>query len=289
MIVAIAYLGPTGTNSETAALVYANWLAQNKGRQAILRPYPSIALAIRSVVQRETDLAVVPVENSIEGSVAITLDILWQSEEIRIIQGLILPIAHALLSCGSSLEQIKTLYSHPQALAQCQKWLEHYLPGIQLVPTNSTTEALHYLKDDLTAGAIASPRASELYQIPILRDEINDYPDNCTRFWILGLNSTERGNHLSLAFSLPQNVPGALVKPLQVFAHKGINMSKIESRPTKRSLGEYIFFVDLEGNLNDPSIQTALAELSQYTEELKIFGNYDIWQSTARGLKIENG
>lgn len=288
MTVAIAYLGPTGTNSETAALVYANWLAQNKGKKAILRPYPSIALAIRSVVQQETDLAVVPVENSIEGSVGITLDILWQLEEVEIIQGLILPIAHALLSCSSSLEQIRTVYSHPQALAQCQKWLERYLPAIQLVPTNSTTEALHYLKDDLTAGAIASPRASELYQIPILRAEINDYPDNCTRFWILGLNSTERGNHLSLAFSLPQNAPGVLVKPLQIFANKGINLSKIESRPTKRSLGEYIFFIDIEGNLNDPSIQTALTELSQYTEKLKIFGNYDIWQNTTRGLKIEN-
>jgi prephenate dehydratase len=280
MTVAIAYLGPTGTNSETAALAYANWLAQNKGKKAILYPYPSIALAIRSVAQQETDLAVVPVENSIEGSVAMTLDLLWQLEKIEILHGLILPIAHALLSCSSSLEQIKTVYSHPQALAQCQKWLERHLPSIQLVPTNSTTEALDYLKDDLTAGAIASPRASELYQIPILRHQINDSPDNCTRFWILGLNSTERGNHLSLAFSLPKNVPGALVKPLQVFAHKEINMSKIESRPTKRSLGEYIFFIDIEGNLNDPSIQTALAELSQYTEELKIFGNYDIWHTT---------
>ncbi|MBE9168182.1 prephenate dehydratase [Pleurocapsales cyanobacterium LEGE 06147] len=289
MTVAIAYLGPTGTNSETAALVYANWLAQNKGQKAILYPYPSIALAIRSVVQQETDLAVVPVENSIEGSVASTLDILWQLEEIEIIQGLILPIAHALLSCGSSLEQIVTVYSHPQALAQCQKWLERYLPSIELVPTNSTTEALHYLKDNPTAGAIASPRASELYQIPILRNYINDYPDNCTRFWILGLTSNEHGSHLSLAFSLPENIPGALVKPLQVFAQRGINMSKIESRPTKRSLGEYIFFIDIEGNLNDPSIQNALAELSRYTEELKIFGNYDVWQSAARGLKIENG
>jgi prephenate dehydratase len=276
MTVSLAYLGPTGTNSETAALTYAKWLSQNKGKEANLCPYPSIALAIRSLLQKKADLAIVPVENSIEGSVAVTLDSLWQLNELKILQGLILPINHALLSCNCDLPAIKTVYSHPQALGQCQKWLECYLPEVSLIPTNSTTEALQFLKDDLTAAAIASPRASQLYEIPILRENINDHPDNCTRFWLLGLNGTNTGNHLSLAFSLPKNIPGALVQPLQIFARRGINMSKIESRPTKRSLGEYIFFIDLEGNSQDPSIQGALQELAQYTEELKIFGNYDI-------------
>jgi prephenate dehydratase len=276
MTVSLAYLGPTGTNSETAAIAYANWLRQNEGKETSLCPYPSIALAIRSVLQKKADLAVVPVENSIEGSVAVTLDLLWQLNELKILQGLILPITHALLSSSSNLQEIKTVYSHPQALGQCQKWLESYLPEVSLIATNSTTEALQFLKQDLTAAAIASPRASQLYQIPILRDNINDHPDNCTRFWLLGLNANSHGNHLSLAFSLPENVPGALVKPLQVLARRGINMSKIESRPTKRSLGEYIFFIDLEGNSQEPSIQEALVELAQYTEELKIFGNYDI-------------
>ena len=274
--VSIAHLGPTGTNSETAAIAYANWLAKHREQEAILSPCPSIALTVDSVAQQKVDLAIVPVENSIEGSVAITLDRLWQLEQLKIVQALVLPIAHALLSCSSSLEQIKTVYSHPQALAQCQNWLEKFLPSVKLVPTNSTTEALQYLKNDLAAAAIASPRASQLYQIPILRSNLNDYPDNCTRFWILGSTVNHSGSHLSLAFSLPKNVPGALVKPLQVFAHRGINMSKIESRPTKRSLGEYIFFIDLEGSLENPSLTTALTELSQYTEVLKIFGNYDL-------------
>jgi prephenate dehydratase len=272
----LAYLGPTGTNSETVALAYANWLAENYQQETILCPYPSIALTAKAVANQEVDLAVVPVENSIEGSVAITLDTLWQSEQLKIIQSLVLPISHALLSCSSSLEQIKSVYSHPQALGQCQQWLEQFLPSVQLIPTNSTTEALQYLKNDSTSAAIASRRAGKLYNIPLLAQHINDYPDNCTRFWVLSLASTIRGSYLSLAFSLPENVPGALVKPLQIFAHQGINLSKIESRPTKRSLGEYIFFIDLEGNIQDSSLQTVLSELSEYTEVLKIFGNYDL-------------
>ena len=284
MKVSLAHLGPTGTNSETAAIAYGNWLVQQQQQEVVLSPCPSIALTVDAVAQQKVDLAVVPVENSIEGSVAVTLDRLWQLEQLQIIQALVLPISHALLSCSSSPEEIKTVYSHPQALAQCQKWLEKSLPSVKLVAISSTTEALPYLKDDLTAAAIASPRASKLYQVPILCSDINDYPDNCTRFWVLSLaqskqallNYSNAGSNLSLAFSLPKNIPGALVKPLQIFARRGINMSKIESRPTKRSLGEYIFFIDLEGSLQDTSITAALAELSQYTEVLKIFGNYDL-------------
>ena len=276
MKVSIAHLGPTGTNSETAAIAYGNWLTQQQQQEVILCPCSSIALTLDAVAKQKVDLAVVPVENSIEGSVAITLDRLWQLEQLKIVWALVLPITHALLSCNSALEEIKTVYSHPQALAQCQNWLTKFLPSVKLMAINSTTSALPSLKDDLTAAAISSPRASQLYQIPILGHDIGDYADNCTRFWILSSTQNNSGSYLSLAFSLPKNIPGALVKPLQIFARRGINMSKIESRPTKRSLGEYIFFIDLEGNLQHASISAALTELSQYTEVLKIFGNYDI-------------
>ncbi len=276
MKVSIAHLGPTGTNSEAAAIAYANWLAQHQQQEATLFPCPNIGITVDSVAQDKADLAVVPVENSIEGTVTITLDRLWQLERLKIIQALILPISHALLSCNSSLEEITTVYSHPQALAQCQKWLGKFLPLVKSIAINSTTEALPYLKDDLTAATISSPRASALYQVPILCHDIGDYPDNCTRFLVLSSTPNNGGSHLSLAFSLPQNSPGALVKPLQIFARRGINLSKIESRPTKRLLGEYIFFIDLEGNLQHPSVNAAITELSQYTETLKIFGNYDI-------------
>lgn len=276
MKVSLAYLGPTGTNSETAALTYASWLATHKQQEAVLCPYPSIVRALNSVASRETDLAVVPVENSIEGSVTVVLDAFWQSENLQILEGLTLPIVHGLLSYSPSLEEIEKVYSHPQALSQCQKWLEQFLPHARLIAANSTTEALQFLKHDLTSAAIAAPRAAKLYRVPLLARDINDRPDNHTRFWAVGLAAKDEGNCLSLAFSLPENVPGALVAALQIFALRQINLSKIESRPTKRSLGEYIFFVDLVGNLQDPVIAAALKELLNCTERLKIFGNYDL-------------
>lgn len=281
MKISLAHLGPTGTNTETAALAYADWLATNKQQEVILCPYPSIAMTLQAVAKGDVDLAVVPIENSIEGSVTIVLDTLWRSPNLKVFQALTIPIAHGLLSFNSDLEQLKTVYSHPQALAQCQQWLEKFLPQVQLIPTKSTTEALKFLKDDPTAAAISAPRAAQLYNIPLLREDIKDRPDNCTRFWIIGTADSNhshdrQSNYLSLAFSLPQNIPGALVKALQIFAGREINLSKIESRPTKRSLGEYLFFIDVEGNSHDPTIKSALLDLVNHTEEVKIFGNYSL-------------
>ena len=271
----LAYLGPIGTNSETAALAYADWLSRTQQVQATLSPYPSIASALQSVAKGEVEQTVVPIENSIEGSVTVVLDTLWQADNLQVHRELTIPISHGLLSFAESLTQLKTVYSHPQALAQCQKWLENYLPQVQLVPTKSTTEGIKLLKNDSTAAAIASPRASELYQVPLLKSDIKDRPDNCTRFWIISSDLSNSGSHLSLAFSLPQNAPGALVKALEIFARREINLSKIESRPTKRYMGEYIFFIDLEGNSQDLKIKGSLAELSKCTEVLRTFGNYN--------------
>jgi prephenate dehydratase len=281
MKLSLAYLGPTGTNSETAAVVYSDWLASTQQLTTTLCPYPSIALALQAVARGKAEQAVVPIENSVEGSVTVVLDTMWQSTNLQVQQELTIPIFHGLLSYSQSLEEIKTVYSHPQALAQCQKWLENYLPQVQLIPTRSTTEGIELLKDNLTAAAIASPRAAELYQVPLLKPDIKDSPDNSTRFWIVssGNLSSEQvnyGSHLSLAFSLPKNAPGALVKALEIFAQREINLSKIESRPTKRSMGEYIFFIDLEGNSQDSKINEALTDLSACTEVLKIFGNYSL-------------
>ncbi|HEY9847754.1 MAG TPA: prephenate dehydratase, partial [Candidatus Caenarcaniphilales bacterium] len=177
-----------------------------------------------------------------------------------------------------------SIYSHPQALSQCQNWLEQFLPQAQLIPTNSTTEALQKLKTDLKLGAITSQRAAQLYKLPILACQIQDYPDNCTRFWIVGKNrlKTEflqpipQRAYTSLAFSVPSNTPGALVKPLQVFAGRQINLTRIESRPSKRALGDYVFFIDLEGNLDNSLIGDALATLASYTATLKVFGSYNV-------------
>jgi len=284
MTISIAHLGPPGTYAEQAALAYVNWFRQEKGQEAILCSYPGIAQTLRAVTQGQADLAVVPVENSIEGSVAITLDTLWQLDTLQIQLALVLPISHALLSRAQTLKSIQTVYSHPQALAQCQGWLEQFLPDVELIPTNSTTEALQQLERDWTTGAIASVRASQLYNLPILASAINDYPDNCTRFLVLSQSqsqisyhqSSSGGSHTTLAFSVRANVPGALVKPLQVFAQRGINLSRIESRPSKRSLGDYLFFIDLEADANSSLVQSALAELATYTEILKLFGSYSV-------------
>lgn len=277
MAISIAHLGPTGTNAETATLAYQRWLEQKEGKKSLLCPYPTIVQSLYAVAYGETQQAVVPVENSTEGTVAIILDSLWQLDKLKIQQELVLPISHALLSRRKSLKGLRTVYSHPQALAQCQHWLEQNLPSVSLISTNSTTEALHQIDLDFTSAAISSPRAAKLYNVPILINDINDYPDNCTRFWILELTpATIEGSRISLGFSVPDNIPGALVRPLEVFAKRGINLSRIESRPTKRSLGEYLFFIDLEINSEFNSIKEALAELRIYTETLKILGAYRV-------------
>jgi prephenate dehydratase len=274
MTLSIAHLGPSGTYAEAAALAYVKHLTQETGKQCLLCPYPSISQSLKAVAEGEVNFAVVPVENSVEGSVAMTLDTLWQLDRLQIHQAIVLPIAHALLSQATTIEDIKTVYSHPQALAQCQGWLEQNLPNVQLIPMNSTTEALQSLEQEPTAGAISSLRAAELYQVPVLAHPINDHPDNCTRFWAVSLQPSYQGSHTSLAFSLPANVPGALMKPLMVFELLNINMSRIESRPTKRVLGEYLFFIDVEGNLEQDSVKTALQLLTLHTENLKVFGSY---------------
>ncbi|WP_448573333.1 prephenate dehydratase [Trichothermofontia sp.] len=279
MTTPIAYLGPVGTHAEWATLHYAQWLQQSTGGEVQLQPYPSIAQTLRAAAQGEVVWAVAPVENSVEGSVAVTLDMLWQLDQLQIQQALVLPIAHALISTAPDLAAITVVYSHPQALAQCQIWLETHLPQAKLVPTNSTAEALQRLETH--TAAIASQRAAQLYQRPILAFPINDYPDNCTRFWVVGLQPSPGGSHSSLAFSMRQNIPGALVQPLQVFAQQGINLSRIESRPTKRSLGDYLFFLDLEANLLLPEAAPLLDQLARNTETLKLLGSYDIQVITA--------
>ncbi|MEA5582292.1 prephenate dehydratase [Nodularia harveyana UHCC-0300] len=289
--ISIAHLGPSGTYAEQAAVFYVNWLTQKTGFSGTLYPCQSIAKSLKAVADGKTQLAVVPIENSIEGSVTMTMDALWQLDSLEIQLALVMPIAHALISRAASLDSIQTVYSHPQALAQCQGWLGQFLPTVQLIPTHSTTEALKGLDQDLTAASISSSRAAQLYNLPILASNINDYTENCTRFWVVSksqetpealmINSVNNltnilgdASHTSLAFSLPANLPGALLKTLQVFAQLGINLSRIESRPTKRSMGEYLFFIDLEAGIKSAQMQLALAELAMHTEVIKIFGSY---------------
>ncbi|WP_017300628.1 prephenate dehydratase [Nodosilinea nodulosa] len=280
MTVTIAYLGPEGTYSQLAALAYGLDLEQRTGQPAELRAMPSIPKAIQATAEGLTDLTLVPVENSTEGGVTTTLDTLWQLQQLKIHHAMVMPIRHALLSRAQQLSVVSMVYSHPQALSQCQIWLEHNLPQATLVATRSTTEALEHLADDGAIAAISSEWAAQLYSLPILAHNINDHIDNCTKFWVLKGSKPNiqalSGQYTSLAFSLPVNGPGALLKPLDVLARYGINLSRIESRPTKRSLGEYLFFVDLETNAHSPTGQQALSELLACTETLINFGTYNL-------------
>ncbi|NJL10801.1 MAG: prephenate dehydratase [Calothrix sp. SM1_7_51] len=293
MNLSIAHLGPPGTYAEQVTLFYADWLKQNTevAATATLCPYPSIAQTLKAVAKGEVSLGIVPVENLIEGGVTMTLDTIWGLENLKIHLALVMPIVHTLISCAENLGKIQIVYSHPQALAQCQGWLEQFLPKVQLISTNSTTEALSSLSQDSTAAAISGARAAQINDLPIIANGINDYSENCTRFWVVSANTPPelclpkktKNSHTSLAFSLPANLPGALVKALEIFANLEINLSRIESRPTKRSLGEYLFFIDLEADANLPQMQSALLELASYTEVLRILGSYNVLYTDSLG------
>jgi len=273
MTVSIAHLGPKGTFSDFAAATYAQSRPDTSAR---LIAYPTIAQAIKATELGETDFCVVPVENSIGGGVMITLDTLWELETLQIQQAFTLPVQHALISSAEHLTNIEAVYSHPQALSQCRNWLAKNLADAQLIPASSTAEPLPKLKENPKAGAIASKWGAKVYDLPIMAHPINDFADNYTRFWVLGKQAAMQGDFTSFAFGLPTNAPGALLKPLQLLSALNINMSRIESRPTKRLLGEYVFFIDVEADASEPTMQTALALLEMHTATLKYLGSYNL-------------
>jgi prephenate dehydratase len=276
MTIAIAYLGPEGTYSQLAALAYRFELEKQQGQPVALVAFPSISRAMQATASGETTLTIVPVENSIEGGVTTTLDTIWQLQHLKIHRALVMPIRHNLLSRATHPTTVEVVYSHPQALAQCQLWIEKHTPTARLIPTSSTVEALHHVLENPKSAAIASAWAAMLHNVPILATQINDYLDNCTKFWVLGPETPNNGSYTSLVFSLPTNTPGALLKPLNVFANYSINLSRIESRPTKKSLGDYLFFVDLEaGDINEPC-HRALQELDGCVETVVNLGSYDL-------------
>ncbi|MCS6958749.1 MAG: prephenate dehydratase [Pseudanabaenaceae cyanobacterium SKYGB_i_bin29] len=271
----LAFLGPAGTWSETVALIYQELHPESDWQ---LCPHTTIPQVLKSVAIGECSLAIVPVENSVEGSVTTTLDGMWQWEELQIHQAIILPIRHALISCATTIQNVQVVYSHRQALSQCEQWLEQHLAHAHRIATHSTTDMLPQVQQDAKVAVIASPRAASLHNLPVLACPINDYGDNCTCFWVLAREpSPHPGKKTSLAFSVLDR-PGSLVAALELFALQGINLSRIESRPSKRGLGEYIFFVDVEASLQDRGMQITLKALQKITETLKVFGSYDIIQ-----------
>lgn len=269
----VAFLGPVGTYGEQAARQLAQLAALEAPE---LVPQQGIRAVIQALARGDCGAAVVPVENSVEGGVTTCLDALWEHPDLAVQHALVLPIRHALVGSGP-IEAISEVLSHPQALAQCSQWLGEHLPTALQLPTSSTAEAARMVRGSRFRAAIASREAAAEHGLAVLAYPINDVPGNCTRFLLLrrGSRSSE-GPLASLAFSLHANRPGALLEALACFARHGLNMSRIESRPSKREMGEYIFFVDLELPRPEQPLHQALAELEPLCEHLRLFGAYPL-------------
>ena len=269
----IAYLGPAGTFSEEAALRYA-------GGAARLVPFPSFPALIEAVETGLTDETIIPIENSLEGSVTATLDLLIHETELRIRGELILPVRHFLIAKpGTEITDVRLLISHPQPLGQCRRFLDRCLSKVEVMASLSTAAAVTEMMaaEGRQAAAISTRRAADLYGGAILASDIQDNDNNVTRFVILARRETPPTGRdkTSLGFTLHgARQPGTLLAALACFAEAGINLTKLESRPTKEELGYYVFLIDLEGHQADPAVADALARLRPLTETLKVFGSY---------------
>jgi prephenate dehydratase len=268
----IAYLGPAGTYGEQASRA----LAELEGLTEVsFLPCVGLRAVVECLAQAGADAAVVPVENSVEGGVTATLDALWAHSDLGIRRALVLPIRHALLGSGS-LQDVTEVLSHPQALAQCSGWLAAQLPQALQLPTSSTAEAARMVAGSRFRAAIASRKAGLEHGLEELAYPVNDVAGNRTRFLLLHRGERRlEGDVASLAFSLHRNAPGALLDALACLAEQGLNMSRIESRPSKRELGEYVFFVDVELPAQQPeALSTLVAALTPLCEHLAHFGAY---------------
>lgn len=269
----VGYLGPKGS--------FSHQVAQKAFPEAHLEPYPNITEVIKAYERGQVDLSIVPVENSIEGSVNETLDYLFHQSQIQAVAELIQPIKQQLLACQTD-GPIETIFSHPQALAQSKIYiLEHY-PNAKLEITASTAAAARLVAEhpEDPYAAIAPETAAEEYGLQLVARDIQEMSENFTRFWVLGCKRPEfalekLAPKKTLGLTLPDNIPGALYKALSVFAWRGIDLTKIESRPLKTALGEYFFIIDVNGE-QESLLQFALEELTAIGITYKILGQYSV-------------
>lgn len=266
----IAYLGPPGTFSEEAALKY--------DEKAQLLPFFSVAAVASAVETGIAEEGIVPIENSLEGSVTDTLDLLIHDSPLLINRELVLPIDHHLLvKPETETLDIKVIYSHPQALAQCRRFLEKCFPKAQMVAALSTSAAVEQMMSSpVPAAAIGNNRAAMIYGARALAKNIQDRSPNVTRFVVLTLHDhpATGKDKTSLCFSFDEDRAGLLASVLHDFAQHDINLSKIESRPSKEGLGKYIFLVDVDGHREDHIVGGVLGEIQRKTSLFKIFGSY---------------
>jgi len=269
MPMTVAYLGPEGTYTQAAVV-------KHFGQAVVSLDVKTIGDVFRVVEQGKAHFGVVPVENSTEGVITHTLDC-FASSNLKVCGEVQLPINHQLLSNADGLTNVETVYAHPQALAQCRQWLERYLPDAEIVSASSNAEAAIIAAKEKNVAAIASDIAARLYQINILASGIEDEQNNTTRFLIIGSDSYAASGEdkTSIMVSAPNKV-GSLFELLKPLYDAGVDMSRIESRPSRQTNWEYVFFIDMIGHVDDPKVTSALEELESRAAFFKLIGSYPV-------------
>ncbi len=265
----VAYLGPAGTFSESAA-------RRHFGSAAAFIPMPAIDDVFRAVEAGNADYGVVPVENSTEGVVGGTLDLLL-ANPARICGEVKLRIHQQLMSRADGIGAAKRLYSHMQSLSQCHEWLNRNLANVPRIPVASNAEAARLASEDGESCAIAGEAAAELYGLNVLAANIEDDPNNTTRFIVIGSHDAgPSGNDKTSIVLSAANRPGAMYALLEPLARHGVDMTKLQSRPARSGLWEYVFYVDFLGHRDDPKVSAALDELNQKAAFVKVLGSYPL-------------
>ncbi len=273
----IGYLGPEGSFTHQAL---SQFLIRTNKKENICS-FQTISQVIDSISSGKIQCGIVPIENSIEGSVGETLDALIRaSQKVTINHEVIIPIEHCLITKTKNLNDIKKVIAHTQALSQCQSYLKRFLPDAALEPTTSNSLAVKVVSESNNGLAAIGPKmAAEIYKVPVFEAGINDEKENFTRFVLVGTETMPKSekDKTTIAFGVPYDKPGTLVGVLNSFAAEKVNLSRIESRPSRKALGEYIFYVDLEAHREDISLKKALSEIAHEFSFYRWLGSYPRW------------
>lgn len=263
----VVYLGPEGTFSYFAAI-------EHMGSTASLTPKANFEEIFRAVAEEGAELGVIPLENSIEGTVGQVVD-LFMKYKVFIQAEVFSHISHNLMSKADSLKDVKVVYSHPQPLGQCREWLRNHLHNVPTLPMESTAEAAELVAGETDAAVIGHIKLADMHGMNVLQQAIEDMPDNWTRFLIIGAapSREDRRDKTSILFTLPDK-PGALARVLTTLAHQGINMTKLESRPFRGEKWKYMFFTDLECDLTSKQHEEVLEDIRQQCHTLRVLGTY---------------
>ena len=265
----VACLGPLATFTHLAGV-------RHFGSSARFLPVNSIREVFEAVENSQADYGIVPIENSTEGVVSYTLD-MFVDFDLNITAEVMLEISHNLLSVSGKVEDIKKIYSHPQAFAQCRTWLERNLPDVQIFDSTSTSKAAELAAGDPTSAAIASELAAKTYNLEFVHRNIEDNKKNYTRFLVISKSvAPKTGNDKTSIMFTIKDRPGALYDILTPFKKSKINLKKIESRPSRRKAWEYIFFVDMEGHIDDKAVKKAIENITDNCLYLKFLGSYPL-------------